>query len=94
MDNIQIQISYNGKTFNFTYGSQAYIFHMGLYNEVQKKYGINGLLEYVSMVNDCHLKDSNNTPLGALSDFVADHFKQCRKMSRAEILDKFYNQLN
>ena len=94
MDDIKIQITYRGKTYNFIYGSQAYIFHMGLYNDVQKKYGIKGLLEYVSLVNACYLKDDNPTPLGALSDFVAKHFTKCKKLGREEILDLFYAQLD
>ena len=94
MDDIKIKITYRGKTYNFIYGSQAYIFHTGLYNGVQKKYGMKGLLEYVSLVHDCYLKDSNRTPLGALSDFVATHFKKCKKLGRHEILDLFYEQLD
>ena len=94
MDDIKIQITYRGKTYNFIYGSQAYIFHTGLYNDVQKKYGIKGLLEYVSLVNACYLKDSNRTPLGALSDYVATHFKKCKKLGREEILDLFYEQFD
>lgn len=94
MDEIQIQITYKNKTYNFTYGSQAYIFHTGIYNDVDKKYGIKGLLEYVSLVNACYLKDSNRTPLGALSDYVATNFKKCRKLGREEILDLFYEQFD
>ena len=94
MDDIKIQITFRKKTYNFSYGSQAYIFHAGIYNDVHKKYGIKNLLEYVELVNACYLKDSNRTPLGALSDYVATHFKKCRKLSLYEILDLFYEQFD
>lgn len=94
MDNVHIQVTFRKKLYNFDFGSQAYIFHTGIYNNVQKKYGIKGLLEYVSLTHDCYLKDSNRTPLGAFSDFVAHHFTKCKKMGRYDILEWFYETEN
>ena len=93
MDQIFIEITFNGKTFRYNSGAKAYIFHGGVYNDVHKKYGVDGLEEYVELVDYCYLKDDNHTPLGDLSDYVAVHFKKCRKLSPYKILELFYNQL-
>lgn len=93
MYDIEIQLKYNDKTYNFTYGSQAYIFHTGLYDGMEEKYGMKGLLEYVSLIHASYMKDSNRTPLGELCDFVAKNFSKCRKMGRYELLEYFYDYL-
>ena len=92
MDNIKIQITYNGKIYAFEYGSQAYIFHTGIYNDIDKEYGIDALLEYVAIVHNCYLSDCNCTPLGKLSDYVAEHWNEIKALDRYEILDKFYSE--
>ena len=92
MDDITIEIKYKGKTYHYNSGAKAYIFHSGIYNNVHKQYGIKGLTEYVNLVFDCYIKDSNRTPLGELCDFIAIHFKKCKKSGRYEILDWFYEQ--
>ena len=93
MDEVFIEITFNGETYHFNAGSKAYIFHIGVYNEVHKKHGIQELLEYVELVDNCYLKDDNHTPLGDLADYIAIHFKHYRKMSYYKILENFYNQL-
>ena len=93
MDRIYIEITHDGKTFDYTAGSKAYIFHIGIYNDIHKKYGYDGLKEFVELVDDCYLKDDNHTPLGDLADYVAAHFKQCKRISRYKILEKFYKQI-
>ncbi len=90
MNNIQFTVKYNGNSYSFEYGSQVYIFHTGIYNEIDKKYGTNGLLEYVAFVQECYLKDSNRTPLGALGDFIAKYWRTVQKLYVSDVLEKFY----
>lgn len=87
----RINVTYKGKTYSFDYGSQAYIFHTGIYNEIPKRYGIRGLMEYTSLVHSCYIDDSNRTPLGELSDYVAQRWKKMRKKHVDDILAEFYN---
>ncbi len=86
-----VKVTHEGVEYQFHYGSEAYIFHTGLYNDIHKRYGMKGLLEYVSVVHDCYISDSNRTPLGALADYVAQHWRKARKKGRHEILDEFYS---
>ncbi len=85
-------ITYGKHTFTFEQGSKAYIFHTGVYNDIDKKYGIKGLLEYVDFVHDCYIEDSNRTPLGALADYIAMHWKKLKNKGRYEVLEKFYEK--
>lgn len=89
-DNIKIQITYRNKTYAFDFGSEAYIFHIGIYNEIDRKYGLKTLLEYVGVVQHCYLSDSNRTPLGALADYIAAHWKKLKSANRYDILERFY----
>ncbi len=92
MNNIKITIDYKGKTYAFDFGSQAYIFHTGIYNDRDKKYSKKALLEYTALVQDCYLKDSNRTPLGAFADYVARNWKRLKNLDRTDILEKFYTE--
>ena len=85
-------VNYGKHTFTFQQGSKAYIFHTGVYNDIDEKYGIKGLLDYVNFVHDCYLSDSNRTPLGALADYVAEHWKKLKNKGRYDVLEKFYEQ--
>lgn len=87
---LAIQVNYNNKTFNFEFGSEVYIFHTGLYKDMDKKHGIKGLLKYVSKVQECYLSDSNRTPLGELADYVAENWKDMKNTCISEILEQFY----
>lgn len=86
-----VKVTYNGVEYTFEFGSQAYVFQTGLYNDIHERYGIKGLLQYVSLVHDCYLSDSNRTPLGEFADFVAARWRKIRKKERNEILDEFYS---
>ena len=91
MDNkVEFQAKYKNKTYTFDYGSEVFVFHTGIYNDVDKKHGIKGLLAYVALVHECYLSDSNRTPLGALADYVAGNWKKVKSMGRYELLEKFY----
>lgn len=87
---IKIQIAYKNNTYAFDFGSEAYIFHAGIYNEIDRKYGLKALLEYVSVVQRCYLSNSNRTPLGALADYIAAHWKKLKSANRYDILERFY----
>ena len=89
---ISFQVMYGKQTYNFNYGSEAYIFHTGIYNDMDKKYSLKVLLEYVALTHECYLKDSNRTPLGALADYIATNWKDVKDFGRYDILDKFYLQ--
>ena len=85
-------VHYGNHTFTFAQGSKAYILHMGIYNDFDKKYGIKGLLNYVDFVHDCYLYDSNKTPLGSLADYIAINWKKLKNKGRQDVFEKFYEQ--
>ena len=75
---IKFQVKYKKKTYTFSCGSEAYIFHTGICNDVDRKYGLNALSRYVSLTQDSYMHDGNSTPLGALADFVAENWKKVK----------------
>ena len=85
-------VTYGKHTFEYRYGSEAYIFHTGVYNDIPQKYGIKGLRAYVSFVHECYLSDSNRTPLGSLADYIAEHWKKLKNKGRYDVLDEFYEK--
>ena len=93
MSDVKIQITYKDKIYAFEYGSQAYIFHTGIYNDIDNEYGIDGLLEYTALVHECYLSDSYRTPLGELCDYVAKHWTKIKTLSKNKILEKFYTEI-
>lgn len=93
MDDIKITVTYNNKQYNFEFGSQAYIFHTGILNKMDKKYSIKQLMQYVSLVQTCYYTDSYLTPLGELCDYVAKHWKRMKTINKYDILDEFYKYI-
>lgn len=93
MSDLSIQLTYKDKIYAFEYGSQAYIFHTGIYNDIDNEYGIEGLLEYTAFVHECYLSDSYRTPLGELCDYAAEHWTDIKPLGRYEILEKFYTEI-
>ena len=89
---LTFSVTYGSQTFTFEQGSKLYIFHTGIYNDIDKKYGIKGLLEYVAVVHECYISDDNRTPLGSLADFIAAKWKNLKNKGRYEVLEKFYAQ--
>ena len=85
-------ITYGKETFFFKQGSKAFILHSGIYNDIDKKYGISGLREYVAFVHNCYLADDNHTPLGTLADYIATHWKKLKKKGRRNVLEEFYEK--
>ncbi len=59
---------------------------------MDRRYGKRGLLQYVSLVQDCYLADSNRTPLGEFADYVARNWKYVKELGRYTILEKFYTE--
>ena len=85
-------VMYGKETFCFKQGSKAFILHAGIENEIDEKFGIQGLRKYTNFVHDCYLADINNTPLGALADYIAENYEELKDKGRYEVLDKFYSQ--
>ena len=48
-------VMYGKETFFFKQGSKAFILHTGIENQIDKKYGIQGLREYTAFVHDCYV---------------------------------------
>ena len=84
-------VQYRNVEYVFDYGSEVYIFHTGIYNDVHKK-GLGALLNYTHFVHNCYLKDSNRTPLGALADYIAQNWERVRQIDVYDVLDEFYLQ--
>ena len=95
MDKYDIQIKYNGKTYRFTSGQEALLFQNGIEYDVQKKYGMKGLREYVALAYECYQKyDDLYSPIEHLGWFIARHFSAFKTMDSEDILNNFYEYLN
>ena len=88
---LNFTITYGKRTYTFQQGSKVYIFHIGIYNDMDKKYSMKSLLEYISFVHDCYIIDDNPTPLGALADYIAKHWKKLKNKGHRAVLEEFYN---
>jgi len=93
MKALKIQITYDGKAYDFDSGTESYLFYIGVLNDMDEKYGIPTLLDYIELVNSCYLKDSNDTPLGKLADYIAENWESVKDKSRYDILNEFYFNL-
>lgn len=87
---MKITIEYENELFEYENGYHAYIFDYAVENNFDEKYGFDELKRFVYLVGECYLKDSNPTPLGALTDFMAENWESIKELSRYDILDKFY----
>ena len=72
-NDFKIRVTYRGKVYPFDYGSQAYVFHIGIYNDIPKKYGLKGLRDYTELVQPAILMIATghllaNLPITLLSD--------------------------
>ncbi len=76
----KFQVIYDGTTYEFDSGAKLMIFDYGLSNDMDKK-GIKALLNYVDFVYELYLKDDNPTPLGLLSDYIAENWKKFKKIA-------------
>ena len=92
-DMMKITIEYSNKIYNFEHGYETYIFCAAVNNEFDKTHP-DELKDFIFLVGECYLKDSNQTPLGALSDYMAENWDKIKHLSRYDILEKFYDQLD
>ena len=90
---MKITIEYSNKIYNFEHGYETYIFCAAVNNEFDKTHP-DELKDFIFLVGECYLKDSNQTPLGALSDYIAENWDKIKHLSRYDILEKFYDQLD
>lgn len=90
MNKLSFHVNYNNNIYTYNSGTEAMIFDYGVLNELDRKYGMKTLKEYVAFVYELYLSDSNDTPLGKLCDHVAQHWKKLKSKDRYDILDEFY----
>lgn len=90
-DDFKVCVTYQGKEYPFNYGSEAYIFHTGLYNSFYDTYGPEHLLEYTAFVHNCYINDDHRTPLGALADYIAEHWTSVKNKGKHKVLREFYD---
>lgn len=91
---IHFYAEYKGKTYHFNGCSEPFIFQTGIYKGIDTKYSEEELRRYISFTHSCYLKDTNETPLGALCEYIADHWKNVKNKGYYTVLEKFYEQLN
>ena len=81
---MKITIEYSNKIYNFEHGYETYIFCAAVNNEFDKTHP-DELKDFIFLVGECYLKDSNQTPLGALSDYIAENWDKIKHLSRYDI---------
>ena len=86
-------VKHENTVMSFNTGAECFIFNAAVNNDFHKKHSHKQLQIYVSLVYECYIKDDNPTPLGDLCDFMAKYWKSIKKLSRSEILSKFYDWL-
>ena len=74
---MKITIEYSNKIYNFEHGYETYIFCAAVNNEFDKTHP-DELKDFIFLVGECYLKDSNQTPLGALSDYMAENWDKIK----------------
>jgi len=88
---LSFYVNYDNNIYTYKSGAEAMIFDYGVNNDLDRKYSMKALKEYVALVYELYLSDSNSyTPLCELCDYVAQHWKQLKHKGRYEILDEFY----
>lgn len=83
-------INHHGEEIKFENGFECHIFDCvtNFISDTKEA------LKCTQLVVDCYLKDNNYTPLGHLSDYIAQRWdKGIRNLSRSEILEDFYINL-
>ena len=94
MNKLKIQITYDGKQYEFEDGLKAYIFHIGVQNNFDKKHGIKVLLDYVNLVSSCIYVDTNETVVANFATFVSCRWQLVEAMDRGELLEFYYEEKN
>lgn len=89
MNEVKFIVRYKNKDYEFQYGSEVYIFHTLLYNDVKC---INKILKMIGIIQAAYLKDDDRTPLGALADYVAVNWKKVKQLPPRAVLGEFYSE--
>jgi len=76
---LSFHVNYDNQIYTYKSGTETMIFDYGINNEIDRKYSMKALKEYVALVYELYLSDSNATPLGKLCDYVAQHWKKLKK---------------
>lgn len=61
MKTLSFYVNYNNQIYTYKSGTEAMIFDYGVNNEIDRKYGLKALKEYVALVYELYLSDSNDT---------------------------------
>lgn len=93
MKTLTFHVNYDNQIYTYKSGTEAMIFDYGVNNDLDRKHGMQALKEYVALVYELYLSDSNDTPLGKLCDYVAQHWKKLKSKSKYDILDEFYSKI-
>lgn len=94
MKTLTFHVNYNNQIYTYKSGAEVMIFDYGVNNEIDRKYSMKALKEYVALVYELYLSDSNDyTPLCNLCDYVARNWKKLKNKDRYDILDEFYSKL-
>ena len=83
---MNIQVTHDGKNYNFENGAEAFIFDIGSSNNLPE----NQLMPYVSLVLECYLKDECDMPFGKFCDFVAKNWDRLKTLAPRNIVCEFY----
>lgn len=93
MKTFTFHVNYDNQIYTYISGTEAMIFDYGVNNDLDHKYGMQALKEYVALVYELYLSDSNDTPLGKLCDYIAQRWKKVKNKSKYKILDEFYSTI-
>ncbi len=88
---VKVKVLFQGNEFLFNFGSEAYIFHTTLYNNMHKNYCLDEVLRYVTFVHDCYIDDDNQAPLGSLCDYIAQRWNKVKNRNSRNVLREFYS---
>ncbi len=89
-DNFFVTVNFDGEQITFANGSQAYIFHTGVLNDIHIKYGMSGLLKYTAFVQKCYINLQREDSLGDFADYVAENWERVKDMSDIVMLRDYY----
>lgn len=91
-NDFKVKVIFEGKEYIFESVSEAYIFHIGIHNDIHIDYGTDDLLTYIQYVQNCYLDDINHTPLCAFADYVAENWESVKKSGYRDMMQLFYAQ--
>lgn len=87
----EIVVKYQGKTFIFEHGMQAYILEEAIFCNVP----LTRLELFIDIMYGLWSGDSNmDTPISALADFLATNWRRIKNKSSSQILTDFYENYN